>query len=100
MSKLLISVLAVIGLVSACSTDTGVTYTARNLNIAGQGPAHRVTCSGLFESQNSCMSKASNICKDRQVVIVQALDNPQLRPGGSSARELNFACAGAAPKAS
>jgi hypothetical protein len=95
MSKLLIAVFAAVAVVSACATDTGIGYTASKLNIAGQGEAHRVTCSGIFESQNTCMSKAANICQDRQVVAIQALDNPQMRQGGSSAREFNFACAGA-----
>ncbi|MDR5809922.1 hypothetical protein [Caballeronia sp. LZ019] len=95
MSKLLIAVIVAAGLASACTTDTSMTYTARKLDIAGQQQsAYRVTCSGVFESQKSCMSKASQICKDRQVIAVQALDNPQLRPGGSSARQFDFACGG------
>lgn len=98
MSKFLITILAAVGVLSACSTDTGVTYTARKLNIAGQGEAQRVTCSGIFESEKTCLSKAAQICKDQQVVLVQALDNPKLRPGGSSARELNFTCAAASAK--
>ena len=97
MSKLLLTAFTAIGVLSACSTDTGMTYTARKLNVAEQPQAHRVTCSGIFESQKSCMSEASRICKDQQVVVTQALDNPKLRPGDSSARELNFTCAGGSP---
>ncbi|WP_157696241.1 hypothetical protein [Caballeronia temeraria] len=74
-------------------------YTTQKLNIAGQGEAYRVTCSGVLASQKSCMAKAAEICRDRQVVMVQALDNPQLRQGGSAARELNFTCAGGAKPA-
>jgi hypothetical protein len=98
MSKLLLTVFAAIGVLSACTTDTGMTYTAHKLNVAGQPQAYRVTCSGLFASQKSCMSEASRICKDQQVVLVQSLDNPQLRPGGSDARELNFTCSGGSPE--
>ncbi len=93
--KVLFAVLVAAGVLSACSTDTGATYTARKLNIAGQDEAYRVTCSGLFESQKSCMSKAVQMCKDKQVVAVQALDNPQARPVGSDARQFDFACAAA-----
>jgi hypothetical protein len=95
MSKFLFTILAAVGVLSACTTDTGLNYTASKLNIAGQGEAQRVTCSGVLESQKSCMSKAVQICQDRQVVVVQAYDNPQLRSGGSDARELNFTCAAA-----
>ncbi|MBC8638685.1 hypothetical protein IAG25_17860 [Caballeronia sp. EK] len=97
MSKLLLSVFTAIGVLSACTTDTGITYTARKLNVAQQPQAYRVTCSGIFESQKSCMSEASRICKNQQVMVVEALNNPKLRPGGSSARELNFTCAGGSP---
>jgi hypothetical protein len=95
MSKLFFTILAAVGVLSACTTDTGLSYSAQNLNVAGQSGAQRVTCSGLFESQNSCVSKAARICEDRQVIVVQALDNPQLRPGGSRARQLDFQCAAA-----
>ena len=99
MSKFLVTILAAVGVLSACSTDTGLNYTARKLIIAGQGEAQRVTCSGVFESQNTCMAKAAQICQDQQVVVVNPLDNPKLRTGGSSARELNFKCAASKPQA-
>jgi|GEM_PF-2869735 len=95
MSKLLIAVVTALGLVSACKTDTGMTHTAHKLNIAGQQQAYRVTCSGLVESQQSCMVKAAEICQGSQVVAVQALDDSRVRQGGSSARQLDFACSGA-----
>ena len=99
MSKLLITIVVALGVLSACATDTGLNYTARKLNIAGQGEAYRVTCTGIFESRKSCTSKAVQMCKDQRVVPVQTFDNPQLRPGGSDARELNFTCAAASKPA-
>ncbi|WP_143328115.1 hypothetical protein [Caballeronia pedi] len=66
-----------------------MTYTAQKLNIAGQPQAYRVTCSSLLGSQKSCMSAASRICKDQQVVAVQAFD--------SNKSAFDFTCAGGPP---
>ncbi|VXC40262.1 OmpA/MotB domain-containing protein (fragment) [Burkholderia sp. 8Y] len=90
MSKLLITALLCVGVLSACSTDTGMTYTARKVNIAGEPNAYRVTCSGLFESQNACMAAAAQICKEQQVVPAQSVDSV---PGRGNPRELTFRCA-------
>ncbi|SAL67915.1 OmpA/MotB domain-containing protein [Caballeronia arvi] len=92
MSKILIAVLAAVGVLSACSTDTGPTYTAYKVNMAGQRDTYRVNCSGLFESEKSCMAAAARICKDQQVVLTQALDGVQGTQGRNNPREMTFTC--------
>ncbi|WP_175945021.1 hypothetical protein [Caballeronia sp. BCC1704] len=89
MSKLLITALVCAGVLSACSTDTGMTYTARRVNIAGEPSAYRVTCSGVFESQSACTAAAAKICKEQQVVVAQAVDSV---PGGGNPRQMTFRC--------
>ncbi|WP_244815240.1 hypothetical protein [Caballeronia sp. Lep1P3] len=74
-----------------------MTYTARKVNIAGQADAYRVTCSGVFESQKSCMAAAARICKEEQVVMTQAIDGAPVDQGRSNPREITFSCAAAAP---
>jgi hypothetical protein len=96
MSKLLISVLAAIGVLSACTTGNGLTYTAHKVNIAGQPDAYRVNCTGVFQSQKTCMAEAAKICKGQQVVPIQALDSVE---GRSNPREITFSCAGAPSQA-
>lgn len=92
MFKSISAVGAFVLLLAACSTDTGVTYTSRKVSIAGQPDAYRVTCSGLFESQKSCMAAAAQVCKERQVVSAQAIDGA---PGDQNRnpREITFRCA-------
>ncbi|GAB5099123.1 hypothetical protein [Caballeronia sp. HLA56] len=99
MFKYLISIISAAAMLSACTTDTGMAYTARKVNIANQGEAYRVTCSGLFESQKSCMSAATKICQDRQVVLVQAVDGLQGNQGRNDPREITFTCGSAASTA-
>jgi OmpA-OmpF porin, OOP family len=92
MSKKFIAVLLAAGVLSACTTDTGLTYTAHKVNIPGQRDTYRVNCSGLFESQNACMSTAAQICKDQQVVPVQAIEGVQGNQGRGNSREITFQC--------
>jgi|SRR5437763_681590 len=92
MCKLLLTALVLAGILSACSTETGMTYTARKVNIAGQPDAYRVNCSGLFGSPNACMAAATRICKDRQVVLTQAIDGVRGDQGRNNPREMTFRC--------
>jgi OmpA-OmpF porin, OOP family len=92
MSKILIAVLTAVGVLSACTTETGPTYTAQKVNVAGKSNMYRVTCSGLFESQKSCMAAAARICKDQQVVLTQAIDGVRGDQGRNDPREITFTC--------
>jgi OmpA-OmpF porin, OOP family len=92
MSKILIAVLTAVGVLSACTTASGPTYTAHKVNVAGQRDMYRVNCSGLFESNKACMAAAARICKDQQVVLTQAVDGLRGDQGQNNPREITFAC--------
>ncbi|SAK96440.1 OmpA/MotB domain-containing protein [Caballeronia hypogeia] len=93
-SRILFVVLAAVGVLQGCTTDSGLTYTSNKVNIAGKGEAYRVTCNGLFQSQNACMAGAVRICADKQVVLLEAIDGVKGAQARNNAREVTFMCQG------
>jgi len=90
---------AFVVLLSACTTQSGPTYTVRAVKTPGQS-AHvfRVTCEGLVSSTRSCEAAAQKVCAGKPVTPVQAVDRVRRGAAMGDPRELTFTC-GAPPQA-
>jgi outer membrane protein OmpA-like peptidoglycan-associated protein len=84
---------AVFGLLAACTTQSGPTYTANAIVVAGQtAPMYRVACGGLLESSKTCFKVAAEICKDKPVTPTEAVDGVRTGVNTNDPRELTFMC--------
>jgi outer membrane protein OmpA-like peptidoglycan-associated protein len=62
-----------------------------------QAPVYRVTCDGLFESSNSCMKAAAEMCADKPVTPLESVDGVKSGINTKNPREITFQC-GAPPQ--
>ena len=84
---------AFVGLLAACTTQSGPTYTLHAVSTPNQqAPIYRVSCLGLFESSNSCMRVAEETCKAQPVVVLQAIDGVDNSALKKDPREMTFMC--------
>ncbi|WP_175823009.1 OmpA family protein [Burkholderia sp. BCC0419] len=91
---------AFVVLLSACTTQSGPTYTVRAVKAADQSaPVFRVTCEGLVSSTRSCEAAAQKFCAGKPVTSLQAIDRVRGGAAMGDPRELTFMC-GVPPKAS
>lgn len=90
---------AFVVLLSACTTQSGPTYTVRAIKAPDQsGPVFRVTCEGLVSSSSSCEAAARKVCAGKPVTPLQAVDRVRRGAAMGDARELTFMC-GVPPQA-
>lgn len=90
---------AFVVLLSACTTQSGPTYTVRAIKAPGQpGPVFRVTCEGLVSSTRSCEAAAQKFCAGKPVTPLQAVDRVRRGAAMGDPRELTFMC-GTPPQA-
>ncbi|MFL9999007.1 OmpA family protein [Paraburkholderia sediminicola] len=96
LSSLRLLFLCVFGgiLASACATQSGPTYTAHAIVAATgqQARTYQVTCSGLFESSQSCLSAAREICHDQAVTPLEYVDGLREGVRTNNSREMTFKC--------
>jgi len=91
---------AFVVLLSACTTQSGPTYTVRAIKATDQpGPVFRVTCEGLVSSKRSCEAAAQKVCAGKPVTPLQAVDRVRRGAAMDDPRELTFMC-GVPPRAS
>lgn len=84
---------AFVVLLSACTTQSGPTYTVRAVKATGQSaPVFRVTCEGLVSSTRSCEAAAQKVCAGKPVTPVQAVDRVRRGAAMGDPRELTFMC--------
>ncbi|MEX3791481.1 OmpA family protein [Paraburkholderia sp. BR14374] len=84
---------SVLGLVAACTTQSGPTYNAHAIVAPDQkAPTYRVECSGLLESSQTCFKVAAEICKDKPVTLVEAVDGVRSGVNTKNPREITFMC--------
>ncbi|MGF6974283.1 CheY-like chemotaxis protein [Paraburkholderia sp. JPY465] len=87
---------SVLGLVAACTTQSGPTYNAHAIVAPDQkAPTYRVECSGLLESSQTCFKVAAEICKDKPVTLVEAVDGVRSGVNTKNPREITFMCGNA-----
>jgi len=90
---------AFVVLLSACTTQSGPTYTVRAIKAPDQpAPVFRVTCEGLVTSARSCEAAAQKVCAGKPVTPLQAVDRVRRGAAMGDARELTFMC-GVPPQA-
>ena len=91
---------AFVVLLSACTTQSGPTYTVWAIKAVDQpGPVFRVTCEGLVSSSSSCEAAAKKVCAGKPVMPLQAVDRVRRGAAMGDPRELTFMC-GVPPRAS
>jgi outer membrane protein OmpA-like peptidoglycan-associated protein len=84
---------AVFGFMAACTTQSGPTYTANAIVVPGQQvPTYRVACGGLFASSKSCFKAAIEICGDKPVTPLEAVDGIGSSDNRNDPREITFMC--------
>ncbi|HFT8010711.1 TPA: OmpA family protein [Burkholderia cenocepacia] len=90
---------AFVVLLSACTTQSGPTYTVRAIKAPDQtAPVFRVTCEGLVSSTQSCEAAAQKFCAGKPVRPLQAVDRVRRGAAMGDPRELTFMC-GVPPQA-
>ncbi|MCA8003000.1 MULTISPECIES: OmpA family protein [Burkholderia] len=90
---------AFVVLLSACTTQSGPTYTVRAIKAPDQAaPVFRVTCEGLVSSTQSCEAAARKFCAGKPVTQLQAVDRVRRGAAMGDPRELTFMC-GVPPQA-
>jgi outer membrane protein OmpA-like peptidoglycan-associated protein len=83
----------VFGLLAACTTQSGPTYTAHAIVVPNQkAQVYRVECGGLFESSQTCFKVAAEICKDMPVTQLSAVDGVKSGINTKDPREITFMC--------
>jgi outer membrane protein OmpA-like peptidoglycan-associated protein len=88
MKTLLFAILPMVVL-AACSSASGPTFNAYQVNPQGGQPTYRVECHGLLEGQGVCQDKAREICGDQVVRPIEPVT-----PYGKEVdvRTLTFQC--------
>ncbi len=73
-NKLLAASLIVIGALAGCSTASGPTFNANQIQTANGTQVYRVECHGLFESVAACVKHAQEICGDKPAYKLETMD--------------------------
>nr|WP_254214806.1 OmpA family protein [Burkholderia multivorans] len=91
--KLNLALLASVVSLAACSSASGPTFNAYELQPINGVRTFRVDCHGILSSEKTCMKVATRICANEEVRIVESA--APLRDGADR-RSIRFQC-GAAP---
>ena len=84
---------AVLGLLAACTTQSGPTYNVHAVIAPYQkAPTYRVECGGLLESSQTCIKVAAETCKGKPVTLVEAVDGVRSDVNTKDPREITFMC--------
>lgn len=84
---------AMAGLMAACTTQSGPTYSAYSIQKPNQqNPTYRVTCNGLLESRDTCLAVADRICHDASAIQVENVDRLRSDKSARNPREITFTC--------
>jgi OOP family OmpA-OmpF porin len=96
MTRRIATVLLVVVALAGCSAASGPTFSAYSVSLPNKEKAFQVNCGGLFASQNTCYSKAREICGKDPVRPIQEIAPLAPADGQSDVRTLTFQC-GAEP---
>lgn len=92
-NKLIAASLIVIGALAGCSTASGPTFNANQIQTANGVQVYRVECHGLFEGVAACVKHAQEICGDKPAYKLETMD--RLRAPSENVndpRVLTFQC--------
>ncbi len=82
-----------IGVLAGCSTASGPTFNANQIQTATGAQVYRVECHGLFEGVAACVKQAQKICGDKPAYKLETME--RLRSPSDDAsdpRILTFQC--------
>jgi OOP family OmpA-OmpF porin len=91
--KLIAASLIAFGALAGCSTSSGPTFNANQIQTANGAQVYRVECHGLFEGVAACVKQAQIICGDKPAYKLETMD--RLRAPSDDAndpRVLTFQC--------
>ncbi|CAH2811629.1 MAG: hypothetical protein CBARDCOR_6937, partial [uncultured Caballeronia sp.] len=91
--KLIAAGLLSIGALAGCSTASGPTFNANEIQMANGAQVYRVECHGLFESVAACVKQAQKICGDKPAYKLETMG--RLRSASENSgdpRILTFQC--------
>jgi OOP family OmpA-OmpF porin len=92
-NKLIAAGLLSIGALAGCSTASGPTFNANEIQTANGAQVYRVECHGLFESVAACVKQAQKICGDKPAYKLETMERlraPSEDP--ADPRVLTFQC--------
>jgi OmpA-OmpF porin, OOP family len=92
-NKLIAAGLLSIGALAGCSTASGPTFNANEIQTANGAQVYRVECHGLFEGVAACVKQAQKICGDKPAYKLETME--RLRAPSEDAadpRVLTFQC--------
>lgn len=92
-NKLIAAGLIAIGALSGCSTSSGPTFNANQIQTANGAQVYRVECHGLFEGVAACVKQAQLICGDKPAYKLETMDRLRApSDDASDPRVLTFQC--------
>ncbi len=78
---------------SACTSYSGPTHNTDVVTLTNGEQAWRVQCLGLLENSNTCMNRAKEICKDKNVRLIGSVDHAKSDTAGKNdPHEITFQC--------
>lgn len=93
MTRKIGSILLIVGALAGCSAASGPTYSAYSIGLPNNEKAFQVNCPGIFESENTCYSKAREICGNQVVRPIQETSPLAGAGGHRDVRAMMFQCA-------
>jgi OOP family OmpA-OmpF porin len=92
-NKLIAAGLLSIGVLAGCSSASGPTFNANEIQTANGAQVYRVECHGLFEGVAACVKQAQKICGDKPAYKLETMERlraPSEDP--ADPRVLTFQC--------
>jgi OmpA-OmpF porin, OOP family len=92
-NKLIAAGLLSIGVLAGCSSASGPTFNANEIQSANGAQVYRVECHGLFEGVAACVKQAQKICGDKPAYKLETMERlraPSEDP--ADPRVLTFQC--------
>jgi OmpA-OmpF porin, OOP family len=93
-NKLIAAGLLSIGALAGCSSASGPTFNANQIQTANGAQVYRVECHGLFEGVAECVKQAQAICGDKPAYKLETMERLRAVPSEDPAdpRVLTFQC--------
>jgi OOP family OmpA-OmpF porin len=93
-NKLIAASLLSIGALAGCSSASGPTFNANQIQTANGAQVYRVECHGLFEGVAECVKRAQAICGDKPAYKLETMERLRAVPSEDAAdpRILTFQC--------
>jgi outer membrane protein OmpA-like peptidoglycan-associated protein len=92
-TRIIFAGLLAVSVLAGCSAASGPAHNAYTVDRINDVKTYRVECTGIFESTNTCLEVAQQICDKQPVHVVEAIDSLRTRDESSRRpRVLTFQC--------